>query len=397
MKKRIFTLATLLIFMTGIMMVSCSKSNGWEAVVKKENSVTTVINPKDSKYGELDLGLEEDMSIGNEEDENYQFYGAAGILLDSEENILVLDAGNCRVQKFSKNGEYLQTIGSKGQGPGEFLGPSSFYIDGQNNLYVSEQMKIQVFDRAGEYQKSIPLDTRIYGFFIDPQGDIITYTIINRDEGSKKEIIKLDAGGKTKETIAEFSDVEAIHPNVEGGGTLTFKAYHQYNYWPSLYPAWSGGFIYAYSSEYKIFGMNSGGELQLVIQKDVSPNTISQEEKNFILKGIDRQAERRGIKLTKENLEAACQFPSHRPFFNRILVDDEGRIYVRNAESVLEQSGKAHLDVFNRDGYYLYKLILDFTPDLIQGRCIYDISTSEDTGEVQIKRFRIRNWDRMEN
>ncbi len=396
MKNRTNTLALLLIFMMGIMWISCSKNHSWNAVTKTENGVTTVINPEDPKFGEFVLDIEEDLDIGKEDDENYQFYEVPGILLDSKENIYVLDAGNCRVQKYDKNGGYLLTIGSKGQGPGEFSRPSSFCIDGHDTLYVSEQMKIQVFDGEGKFQKIIPLETRIYEFFIDTQGRIITYTLISRDEGTKRMIVKLDPDGKITETVAEFSDVEAIQTNTEGGRTLTFKAYHQYNYWPYLYPTREGGFVYAYPSEYKIFGMSSDTDPQLIAQKDTPPNPISQEEKNSIIKGIERQAERRGIKMTKDALDAACQFPSHRPFFNRILVDDEGRIYVRKAESILDGNGEIHLDVFNRDGYYIYNLVLPYTPDLIHRGFLYDISTSEETGEVRIKRLKIRNWNQME-
>jgi sugar lactone lactonase YvrE len=210
MKNKTNTLVLLVVFMTVITTASCSENKGWEAAVEKKNGVTVVTNPEEPKYGDFDLGLEEDLSIGKEDDENYRFYGAAGILLDSQENIYALDAGNCRVQKYDRNGEYLLTVGSRGQGPGEFSRPSSFCIDGQNNLYVSEQTKIQVFDSEGEYQKSIPLESRINEFFFDAQGNIITYISINNDEGSKATIVKLDPDGKINETIAEFSDVEAI-------------------------------------------------------------------------------------------------------------------------------------------------------------------------------------------
>lgn len=262
MKKRILTVTLLFISITGFLAVSCSRNQGWEAAVKKEDGVTMVTNPKYPKYGEFDLGLEEDLVIGNDFDENYQFYGAAGILLDSEENIYVLDSGNGRVQKFDGYGEFLMTIGRRGQGPGEFSRPSSFYIDNEDGLYVSDQMRIQVFDKEGEYRMSIPLETRIYDFFIDTRGDIITYTLINRPEGSKREIVRIDTEGKIIETIAEFSDVEAIQSSMEGGGRLTSKAYHQYNYWPYLYPVGREGFIYAYPSEYKIFGMSGDGGSQ---------------------------------------------------------------------------------------------------------------------------------------
>ena len=42
---------------------------------------------------------------------------------DKDGNIYILDTGNTRIQKFGPDGEYLATIGRKGQGPGEFIMP----------------------------------------------------------------------------------------------------------------------------------------------------------------------------------------------------------------------------------------------------------------------------------
>ena len=66
-----------------------------------------VKNPDEPLYGEIQLDLEEDLSIGREDDENYMFYSARNIALDSDENIYVLDSGNHRIQKFDKDGRFL--------------------------------------------------------------------------------------------------------------------------------------------------------------------------------------------------------------------------------------------------------------------------------------------------
>ena len=103
-----------------------------------------------------------------------------------------------------------------------------------------------------------------------------------------------------------------------------------------------------------------------------------------------------GMQLTDDILEAACQFPPHRPFFNRILLDDAGRIYVRKAGSVLDRNVEVQLDIFNKDGLYLYRTSLPFTPDLIFRGYMYDVFTSQETGEVEVKRYTIKNWDQLE-
>jgi len=399
MKKTTFTQFVLVLFIITALPFSCSqrgKNGTWRAETKTEGGTTIITNPKDPKYGEIDFDIVEDLSIGNDDDANYQFFRVGGIIVDKEENIYALDSGNCRVQKFDKNGKYLLTLGRKGQGPGEFMNPSAFYIDREGALYVSDQMKIEVFDAAGEYLKNIPLENRIYEFIVTPEEHIITHSILRVDEGNKKALIKLDLEGKILEIMDEFTDVKAVQSKTDEGSTMTFKAYHQYNYWPYLYPDGEHGFVYAYPSDYKIFHMNTKGELRRIIQIEVAPSLISREEKNFIINGIRKQTERRGIQLTNDALEAACQFPPHRPFFNRILLDDSGRIYVRKAGSVLDRKVEAQLDIFNKDGFYLYRTSLPFTPDLIYRGHIYDVFTSQETGEVELKRYQIKNWDQLE-
>jgi hypothetical protein len=399
MKQKTITQSVFIISIIASLLYSCSQQGqdeSWQAVTKKEGRVTTITNPKNPKYGEVQLDIVEDLSIGNDDDANYQFYRVSNILLDEEENIYALDSGNCRVQMFDKNGKYLQTMGRKGQGPGEFMNPSAFYIDGKGLLYVSDQMKIEVFDATGEYKRSIPLETRIYEFIVTPKGQIITHTILSADGENKKAIIKLDPKGKIVGTMVEFTDVMAVQSDTREGGTMTFKAYHQYNYWPYLYPSGKDGFVYAYPSEYKTFHMNSDGELSLVIEKNIAPILISGEEKNFIKNNIRELTEKRGIQITDDVLEAACQFPPHRPFFNRILLDDVGRTYVRNAGSVLDRSAETQMDIFSRNGFYLYRASFPFAPDLIHRGFVYDVFTSDETGAVEIKRHRIKNWDQLE-
>ena len=131
--------------------------------------------------------------------------------------------------------------------------------------------------------------------------------------------------------------------------------------------------------------MKPNGDLRLIIKREIAPNVISRKEKDFIIGGIKRQAERRGVQLTDDVLEASCQFPPHRPFFNRILLDDAGRIYVRNARSVLDSNTAVQFDIFSKDGYYLYRVSLPFAPDLVYRGKMYDVYTSQETGQVAPK------------
>lgn len=387
----------LLLFLSPVLFISCSSdTDGWKGTVEEIDGVTVVKNPPEPYYGEIALDLEEHLAIGNDEDPNFQFYNVTGIALDSEQNIYVLDSGNHRVQKFDKDGYYQLTIGREGEGPGEFLRLSSVFIDNQDTVYLSDQRRLQIFDTAGDYKDSITFENSINDFFLDADGDIFTFVIQSDDEGSKKYLVKYDREGKIIQRIAEFSDVQAVQSRDSSGMAVFFKAYHQYNYWPYLFPVSEKQFIYAYPSDYVITKISYGGEVGMKIEKNEPPKLITKAEKDFIVNRIEKAYERRGRKPPREVVEASCQFPSHRPYFYGMIVDDVGRIYVRIAPSVLDESGRVELDVFSRDGYYLYKTYLSFSPEIITHGLLYDVFTSEDTGEIKIKRYRVMNWDQLE-
>ena len=148
-----------------IMLVSCEQQKAeWKGIIEEVDGVTIVKNPEIPFHGELILDLEEDISIGNEKDENYLFYRVRGIALDSEENIYVADSGNYRIQKFDRDGKYLQTIGRKGEGPGEFRRPLGICFNAENNLYVLESRKMQIFNKLGEFKKSFHFDVYLDDF-----------------------------------------------------------------------------------------------------------------------------------------------------------------------------------------------------------------------------------------
>jgi hypothetical protein len=62
---------------------------------------------------------------------------------------------------------------------------------------------------------------------------------------------------------------------------------------------------------------------------------------------------------------------------------------------VTDESEEVEFDIFSKEGYYLYRAKLPFTPEVIKNGYFYDLYSSEETGEVRIKRYKVRNWDKM--
>jgi len=83
--------------------------------------------------------------------------------IDSKGNIYIVDTGNNRVQKFTRSGKYILTIGGeKGKGIYQFDDPSDIAFDSEDNLYVTDfnNKRVQVFTENGEYIKTLKFKNR---------------------------------------------------------------------------------------------------------------------------------------------------------------------------------------------------------------------------------------------
>lgn len=366
----------------------------WKGKIEEEKGIKIIKNPREPLYGEIEFELEEDLSIGREDDDNYMFYSRVSLAVDNLDNIYALDGRNFRIQKYDKNGQYLQTIGRKGQGPGEFELPFKFFLDIQSNIYVYDRRKLKVFNNKGEFLKSVNIRTFIFDFCVSPEGSIFANSELRDEEGSKQTVIEIDSEGEIIEKVAEFPFVDLV---VRKSGDVTYSfGVSRHIYIPELYFSNidKKSFCYAHSSEYRIFILDKNGNILLIFHKEESPQNVSGKEKNFILDQMKKRLQERGRNLPKGVWEEV-QFPSYRPFFDHIIADDKQRLYVRKLRSVLDKSEGLEFDIFSREGYYLYKTKLPFTPLVIKNGFVYKVEYNEETGEIKIKRYKIKNWDQI--
>jgi len=221
MKNKISILLLVSVFM---IFASYGKQNPqWKGTIEEEDGVKVIKNPNEPLYGEIAFELEEDLSIGNEEDENYAFYRGVYFDVDSEGNILVLDLANFRIQKFDKDGKYLQSIGRQGQGPGEFERPWSMCVDTQQNIYVRDARDIDIFDKNGKHIKST-VQYDLFGpfFGITNDGNIIAYNQSIRPGEIQEEIVLVDEDGKKIKTIVIYkSDASSFGKGIDLGSGYT--------------------------------------------------------------------------------------------------------------------------------------------------------------------------------
>ena len=105
-----------------------------------------------------------------------------GVAVNDEDEIVVADQGNHRVQVFDSNGTFLRSFGRKGENDGEFKYPFGIAIDKDRKIFVADtnNHRIQILSWEGRHLDSFggqgSLDSQLHhpwGLSLDSTGNLI--------------------------------------------------------------------------------------------------------------------------------------------------------------------------------------------------------------------------------
>lgn len=85
--------------------------------------------------------------------ENSNFFQPTNIALGPDKHLYICDTGNFRVQKFTRDGEFVQSFGAGvGTAPGDFARPKGVAVDRMGRLYVVDAAfgTVQIFNSEGD-------------------------------------------------------------------------------------------------------------------------------------------------------------------------------------------------------------------------------------------------------
>lgn len=348
---------------------------GWLSLHASGTAEEKIVN-RLPKYGQIQLDLQENVVLKEiEGDSNFQFGRAiVDLAVDMRGELFILDFD--RLLKYDAEGRYSGAIGKKGEGPGEFMWPGRLFAGERGDIYVSDRGRfLHLFGGDGKYVKKIALEFTISfnsNFFIGRNDHIYAAIMEMSESGPKTVLVTADPSGKLLKKIEVVNDgITQVQVTRSGRGGVMSGMVHEYSERLCFNRVGQSLLCSGTNTSYELSLFDLEGNLQATFFKEEEALPITAEE--------------------KESLGPSAVFPLHRPFFNDILSDEEGRIYIIRAKSLLDKSPKTEIDIFSSNGRYLYGTSVPFRPRAFSKGSFYSIEQDENQLRM-IKKWTIRNF-----
>jgi hypothetical protein len=310
---------------------------------------------------------------GVDGDPNLVFGDVRGVDAGADGRIYVLDYQASEIRAFDRSGAFLHTVASRGQGPGELGEANGMILVGDTMLWVQDHgqwMMIGLSLEGGEISR-VPMHVLAWGFVWEGTVDN-TGRIWKPDYREDEERTFAPDEGLNEITVGRFlksldpvtNAIDSVYLGDDMGrafvtrlgssGSQRLPVPFDPERLTKVDP--DGGFWQVHSAAYRVARLNEAGDTTLLVEVDVDPVPVEGSERQSF---IDQVGERGGRGRHAAEAVAALM-PDTKPVIRRLIVDDEGRLWVERA---VPAGADPRYDVFDRDGEFLGSVALAFTPD----------------------------------
>ena len=384
---------TTLIFSIFVLLLSfsCAKKTESEASVEVIDGVEYVHNTETPLHPDRSVIFEEELSIGGEECE--MLSRPMNLAVDNEGCIFIADSQDQSIKVFGPDGEFIRSIGRKGEGPGEFsyVGYQTFLPDGMLLVMDSMASRLSLFDTEGVFLWGYHWTHRPGRslYVTDSSCVLLEYVFGEGDDAlaDRKLFVKqYDFEGNEILNFGEFRAEEMkIHRESRaGGGGIMFgiSVPHSPH---SIFAADQvrHSLYHCVNDEYRIEVFDGDGKVIRRIDRpyEVLPFT-SKDAEEF----RSRYAESENMKKMVQGMS----MPAVKTITPRMLVDEEGNLWVETYEKKeADDKDFTAYDIFNPDGFYEAKVWVDVRPNIFMNGKMYRFHTDEETGYRIVKRYRV--------
>jgi len=310
---------------------------------KVENGVEIVINHLEPyKIGsQSSLTLEEILTIDTEDEEiaNLGIPDIFGFSVNSRE-IYILRAYEGEgdfIFKFTKNGEFVKSFGSQGQGPGELQNPHYIAIDHNDNIMISDinQQILRKYNKDGLFIGDCKMEHGGLAVTLGPRANLIV----------KEDSYKSDKG------IAIYSfNLKLLNYDLE---VLQVIDKYSFEVRPDKIKASDPIFCWGVSHdniyvvnenrEYEIWVYDFNGKLIRKIQKQYRRIPVSENFKKKTLKQFPKEM--------RDQMKDVLYFPKFHPPIQNLVAGEDGLLLVSTFEEG-ENPEEFMFDIFNEEGVF---------------------------------------------
>lgn len=370
---------------------ACTKGDSrWTGTVEDSAGVTMVSNPDEGIWDDADRWtVEEDLRIGAAEGSpDLQFGDVWGVAVGSDGRIFVLDAHAQEIKAFSAEGEYQQTIGRPGEGPGELRGAVSVLMGPGDTLLVQDNRALR-FSRyapdgssAGSFAMELK-ERRPELFKTTASGELAEQfePRVSRGEAGMEiatgGILRLGTDGTIIDTLLTFPSTT---PRGVDGQPIRGETY----YAPEM--AWDltddSGLVCGRTDQYRI-AVYSHRRLERIITKPFDHSRVSDSDREVIKERRYASWPARAPRQTLDRMWRSSYIADFYTAFHALAVGPNGTIWAQHVRRASDfgdgddptKTGAREWDVFDAGGRFLGVVTMPprFTAVVFRGESVYGV------------------------
>jgi hypothetical protein len=339
-----------------------AQAGDWTGKVETVDGVKFVRNPAVATQNPTTVDMEKLWELGGDTDDEDQFFGViSDIEIDEQGNVYLLDAQLSEVKIFSKDGEFIRTIGREGEGPGEFRRANRLFFTKDGNVGVMQTVpaKIVVLTPEGDPVGEYPL----------PATEDGGYQLLTSGQASKGQLVLAMARPKLAEDQSSWSRTDFL-ARVDDNGkilaeyakkttTINFAdAVLNFAQWDTFERRWvvaPDGKVYACESypDYVITVWNPDGSIDKKITREYTHRAYTADEKELLTKILEYSAQ--SIPNCRVHVEDNAKD------IESINIRDDGSIWVLSSKGSHDypDGSLGVFDVYNGDGQLVREVTLN--------------------------------------
>jgi 6-bladed beta-propeller len=364
------------VFMAVVVVIAARANAGdWKGKVTTGSDGTkTVSNPATGYAEAATIKLPEVWRVGGNSENEDEFFGViSDIDIDTNGDVYLLDSQTSEVKIYTKDGQFVRSIGREGEGPGEFRGPVSMFFTNDGKVAVVQVMpgKIVLLTKDGQPAGDEPIPPAPDGGFQliqggDSRGGNIVLLMGRQafDQAAKKWsrdsfIASVDPAGKELAEYAKKTNVIDMAAAVMDDAA-----------WDTFERRWTigpEGKVYACKSyeNYEITVWNKDGKVDKVITRDSKHLARTAKEKEFMGKLMGHFA--------KMIPNCTVNIHDQNKDIHSIYVRDDGSIWVLTAAGShdLPKGTLGVFDVYNPQGQFVKNVTLQGQGDPLEDLFVF--------------------------